>query len=124
MLYVLIGLQVFAIVIVLCCLIAMFRGESSYEQKLLNYFMIAELVHNIGYLFELTATNKEAALTAVKIEYLSLAVVVIFYMMFIRGYCGVKENRLLERIMLIFSLMRRKLLTLECSILRITKQKL
>ncbi|MBQ8148866.1 MAG: response regulator [Lachnospiraceae bacterium] len=104
MLYVLIGLQVFAIVIVLCCLIAMFRGESSYEQKLLNYFMIAELVHNIGYLFELTATNKEAALTAVKIEYLSLAVVVIFYMMFIRGYCGVKENRLLERIMLVFSL--------------------
>ncbi len=104
MLYVLIGLQVFAIIIVLLCLIAMFRGEATYEQKLLNYFMVAELVHNIGYLFELVAPNKEAALTAVKIEYLSLSVVVIFYMMFIRGYCGVKENRLLERILLVCSL--------------------
>lgn len=97
----LLALHVFAIILIVCSLVVMFRGESTYTQKLLIYCMIAELVQNVGYFIELTAQSKDAALTAVKFEYLGSTLVTIFYMMFIRNYFGIKENRLFERILLL-----------------------
>ena len=96
-----ISAHILAVFMILSALVVMFRGEATYGQKLLNYFMIAELVHNVGYLLEIFAKTQEAAFTAVKIEYLGSSVVVIFYMMFIRHYCGFKEKKLFERILLI-----------------------
>ena len=96
---VLVGLQIFTIFMVLSSLIVMFRGESTYGQKLLIYFMVAELVHNLGYLLELFANTQNEALIAVKFEYLGTSIVSIIYMMFIRHYCGFKENKIFERIL-------------------------
>lgn len=97
----LLALHVFAMVLIVCALGVMFRGESTYTQKLLIYCMIAELVQNVGYFIELMSQSKDAALTAVKFEYLGSTLVTIFYMMFIRNYFGIKENRLFERILLL-----------------------
>lgn len=100
----LIVLHIFSILFIICSLLVMFRGESTYGQKLLIYFMVAELVHNIGYTLEFCSKTMEAAFVAVKAEYLGASVVVIFYMMFIRYYCGFKENKLFERTLLICAL--------------------
>lgn len=100
----LIGIHIVGMVLILYSLIVMFRGESTYAQKLLIYIMLANLVHNAGYLLELQATSLESAFMSVKFEYLGIAVFVIFFMMFIRHYCGFVENKLLERSMLICSL--------------------
>ncbi len=98
---ILVVIQVISIFLILYSLIVMFRGESTYSQKLLIFVMIAELVQNAGYLLEIFADNMEAAFLAVKIEYLGATVIVIFYMMFIRHYCGYRENRLYERTLLV-----------------------
>ena len=98
---VLVGLQIFAILIILYTLVYMFRGSSTYAQKLMLSFMIAELVHNAGYLLELFAETEREAMMAVKFEYLGGSIVAIFFMMFIRNYCGLKERIVLERVLLL-----------------------
>ena len=99
-----IAVHILSIFMVLSSLIVMFRGEATYGQKLLSYFMISELVHSSGYLLELFSKTIEEAMIAVKFEYLGSSVVAIFYMMFIRHYCGCKERRLFERIILLLAL--------------------
>ena len=99
-----IGIHILSIFMILSSLIVMFRGEATYGQKLLSYFMISELVHSAGYLLELFSKTQEEAMIAVKFEYLGSSLVAIFYMMFIRHYCGCKERRLFERTLLILSL--------------------
>ncbi len=99
-----ITIHILSIFMVLSSLIVMFRGEATYGQKLLSYFMIAELVHSLGYLLELFSKTMEEAMIAVKFEYLGSSLVAIFYMMFIRHYCGSKERRVFERILLLMAL--------------------
>ena len=98
---VLVGIQLFAIVIILYALVYMFRGGSNYSQRLMLCFMIAELVHNTGYLLELFAKSEREAMQAVKVEYLGASVVAIFFMMFIRNYCGKPELIFFERLLLL-----------------------
>ena len=102
---IMITIHIISIFLVLSSLVVMFRGEATYGQKLLSYFMIAELVQSVGYLLELFSKTLEQAMIAVKFEYLGSSVVAIFYMMFIRHYCGHKENRLFERILLLCALL-------------------
>lgn len=101
---ILVAIQVISIFLVLFSLVVMFRGESTYSQKLLIFVMLAELVQNTGYLLEIFADTMETAFLAVKVEYLGSSVILIFYMMFIRHYCGYSENRIYERILLIVAL--------------------
>ena len=98
---VLVGVQIFAIIIILYALVYMFRGGSTYSQRLMLCFMIAELVQNAGYLLELFAQSEREAMQAVKIEYLGASVVAIFFMMFIRNYCGRPERIFFERVLLL-----------------------
>lgn len=98
---VLVSVQIFAIIIILYALVYMFRGGSTYSQRLMLCFMIAELVHNAGYLLELFAQSEREAMVAVKIEYLGASVVAIFFMMFICNYCGMQEHIFFERVLLL-----------------------
>lgn len=98
---VLVGIQIVTIILILYSLIYMFRGGSTYAQKLMMAFMIAELVHNAGYLLELQARTLQEAMIAVKVEYMGGSIVAIFFMMFILNYCGHKEYILFERGMLL-----------------------
>ncbi len=94
-------IQFFAIFMLICALVYIFRGSSTYIQKLMLSFTLAELVHNASYLLELFAQTGGEAMLAVKMEYLGSSLVAILFMMFINNYCGVKEHVLFERIMLL-----------------------
>jgi len=98
---VLVILQIVAILIILFSLIYMFKGSTSYTQNLMQLFMLAELIHNIGYLLELFAKTEQEAMLAVKVEYLGGSVVAIFFMIFIRNYCNRREHKILEKCLLL-----------------------
>lgn len=98
---VLVGLQIFAIILIVYALVYIYRRGSTYAQRLMLSFMIAELVHNAAYLLELFAQNEREAMLAVRMEYLGSSVMTIFFMMFIRNYCGKKEMVWMERILLL-----------------------
>ncbi|MBQ7971893.1 MAG: response regulator [Lachnospiraceae bacterium] len=101
MFHVLVGLQIFAIVILSVAMIYMFRGNSTYTQKLMLSFTIAELVHNAGFLLELLAKTQQEAMLAIRVQYLGGSFVAILFMMFISNYCNQKEQKLFERILLV-----------------------
>ncbi|MBQ7765957.1 MAG: response regulator [Lachnospiraceae bacterium] len=104
MFQVLVTLQIIGVFLLICALVYVFRGGSTYTQRLMLSFTIAELVHNAGFLLELLAKTKEAAMVAIKVEYLGGAAVAIFFMMFIFNYCGRKEHKIFERILLLCAL--------------------
>ena len=97
---VLVGFHIFGIVLMIYSLFIMFRGESTYAQKLVIYFIVAEIVQNAGYLLELFSKSLEEAFLAVKFEYIGSSLVAIFFMMFIRHYCGLREKIVFERVLL------------------------
>ena len=96
---ILIVLQVAGLILIIYSLIYMFRGESTYAQKLMIFFMTAELVQNSGFLLEMLSKSKEAAMIAVKFQYIGSCLVALFYMMFIRYYCQRRESLVFERIL-------------------------
>ncbi len=98
---ILLSVQIIGIVALVCSLVYIFRGGSTYTQRLMLSFTISELVHNAGFLLELTSKTQQEAMLAIKVEYLGGAAVAIFFMMFIFNYCGQKEHKLLERILLL-----------------------
>ena len=100
---VLLTIQIIGIVALVCSLVYIFRGGSTYTQRLMLSFTIAELVHNAGFLLELTSKTAQEAMLAIKVEYLGGASVAIFFMMFIFNYCGQKEHKIFERILLLCS---------------------
>ena len=104
MFHVLVGLQVLGLLMLLCALVYIFRGGSTYTQRLMLSFTISELVHNAGFLLELLSRTKEEAMVAIKVEYLGGAGVTIFFMMFIFNYCGRREHKIFERILLLCAL--------------------
>lgn len=98
---VLLTIQIIGIVALVSSLVYIFRGGSTYTQRLMLSFTIAELVHNAGFLLELTSKTVQEAMLAIKMEYLGGAAVAIFFMMFIFNYCGQKEHKIFERILLL-----------------------
>ena len=98
---VLIGLHVFGALLIIYSLFIMFRGESTYAQKLVIYFMVAEIIQNMGYVLELTSKTQQEAMIALKFEYVGSSLIVIFFMMFIRNYCGMRACIVFERALLL-----------------------
>ncbi len=98
---ILVTIQIIGIVALVCSLVYIFRGGSTYTQRLMLSFTISELVHNAGFLLELFARSEQEVMVAVKVEYLGGAAVAIFFMMFIFNYCGKKEYKIFERILLL-----------------------
>ncbi len=90
-------LQVFVIGMTLQTLYTLIQGDSTHAQKMMIYFLTTSLIHNMGYLLELCSKGMEAAVVALKVEYLGCAFFPLFYMMFIVHYCRKKENKMLER---------------------------
>ena len=75
------------------------KGDGSREQKLMQYFLIGSLIQNVGYLFELTAPTVEAAIVAVKMQYMGSLAVPISYCYFMFSYCYEKAPVRLLRIL-------------------------
>lgn len=68
-------------------LFLLLKGDGSREQKLMQYFLLGSLIQNVGYLFELTAPTVEAAMVAVKMQYMGSLAVPISYCYFMFSYC-------------------------------------
>ena len=69
------------------------------EQKLMGYFLCGSLVQNAGYILELTAKSLDAAILAVKVEYLGSLFVPIFYCWFIYNYCYIRRPKMLLKLL-------------------------
>lgn len=82
-----ITISILGICMLFIALILLLYGDGSREQKLMSYFVCGSLIQNVGYLLELTAPSMEAAVTAVKIEYLGSLFVPICYCWFMFIYC-------------------------------------
>jgi len=80
-------LQMIGILVASVALTILIKGEPSRENRLMLCFIMIELVHNIGYLMEITATTLESALSAVKIGMVGSCYVFMLYMLFITSYC-------------------------------------
>ena len=98
-------LQILAIIASLFALLYIFRVGNTYTQKLILAFVFVELLHNAGYLLELFAKTKWEALIAVKVEYLGSSIVAVLFMMFICSYCGRKEPKVLQSILILCGLL-------------------
>ncbi|MCI9448056.1 MAG: response regulator [Lachnospiraceae bacterium] len=82
-----IGLGIFAICMIVIALMLLYNGDGSSGQKLMQYFLIASLVQNVGCLLELTAPGMEAAIVAVKVQYIGAITIPICYCYFMFSYC-------------------------------------
>lgn len=82
-----VGFEIIGICAIFLALVLLLNGDGSREQKLMEYFLVGALIQNIGYLLEVTAPTMEAALVAVKMQYLGSLVIPICYCYFAFIYC-------------------------------------
>lgn len=81
------GIEALIIGIIAVALMLMLKGDGSREQKLMQYFLIGSLIQNAGYVLEFTAPTLEAAVVAVKVQYLGSITIPISYGYFLFSYC-------------------------------------
>ncbi len=94
-------MQIVAIMLIMQTLYTLLKGDSTHAQKMMIYFLTTSLIQNMGYMLEICATNLDAAMIAVKVEYLGASFLALFYMMFIFQYCGIKERHVLYILLLL-----------------------
>ena len=98
-----ITLEFFGIGLTAIALLLLLNGEGAREQKLLIIIMCGSLVHNVGYLLELTAPTVEAAMTAVTVEKVGSAFTPLCYCWFLYIYCYVTPPKVLLRMIAVIS---------------------
>ncbi len=96
---VIVGIQVFGVLLLFLAIAVLVRGEATYAQKLMLMFLVTELVQSSGIILEFYSNTLSEAMYAVKMQYLGAAFVAFFYMMFIRNYCKRKPHIVIERIL-------------------------
>ncbi len=80
-------LEIFGICVIAIALIFLLQGSGSREQKLMMCFLVGSLIQNAGYMLEITAPTVEAAMVAVKVQYMGSLTIPISYCEFIFNYC-------------------------------------
>ncbi|MDE6662860.1 MAG: response regulator [Lachnospiraceae bacterium] len=80
------GLEIFGICMIVIAILLLLQGDGSRDQKLMLCFLVGSLVQNSGYLLEITAPTLEAAMVAVKVQYLGSLTIPISYCYFIFSY--------------------------------------
>ncbi len=86
-----VSLEIFDICVIAIALYFLLQGSGSREQKLMMCFLIGALIQNAGYLLEITAPTVEAAMVAVKVQYMGSLTIPITYCEFIFNYCFEKK---------------------------------
>lgn len=95
-----IATEILSLCIIFISLGLLLKGNASNEQKLMIFFMCGALIQNMGYLLELTSPTMEAAITAVKIQYLGSLFIPLYYCQFMFSYCYEKAPDKLLRFLL------------------------
>ncbi len=80
-------IEIISICILFIAMGILLSDAGSREHKLMCYFLCGCLVQNAGYLLELNAASLEAAVVAIKVQYLGSIFVPICYCWFIYNYC-------------------------------------
>ncbi len=86
-------MEIFVICMLFTAMRLLLTGDGAKEQKLMGYFLCGSLVQNLGYMLELTATNLDMAVAAVKIENIGSDFIPLCYCWFIYGYCYEKPPK-------------------------------
>ena len=81
------GMELLGLCAIATAMFLLMRGDGSREQKLMQFFLTGTLIQNAGYLLELTAPTMEAAIVAVKVQYIGSLIIPICYCYFIFSYC-------------------------------------
>lgn len=92
-------LELLCIFTIFAAMVLLMAGGGAREQKFMCYFLCGTLVQNVGYLIELTAPTMEAALAAVKMEYLGSTFLPLCYCGFIFCYCYQRPPEILFRVL-------------------------
>lgn len=88
-----VSIQIVCIILAGWALALLLHKDTTREQKMMTYFMFAVLIQNVAYLFELTSRTAEAAMVAVKMEYLGSVWIMIFFSRFMLYYTKVREPK-------------------------------
>lgn len=99
-----IAIEVFVIGMIFVAIRLLQSGDDSREPKMMGYFLCGALVQNVGYLMELTAPSLDAALLAVKFQYLGSIFVPFCYARFTFSYCYQKVPHKLFRVLAVLDL--------------------
>ncbi len=92
---VLIAIQVISIVLIVILLYALFRRPKSDLMRVMIFLCAALLINQTGYLFEMLAKTKEAAIVAVRFSYLGKMTALIFIFIFILTFVGYRVKRII-----------------------------
>lgn len=76
--------------------------NSSKAQVRIILVMVGMIINFVGYLFELTSTNKAEALRAVKLIYFGKALLTIAMFLFVMGYCKVRISPRIRHVLIVF----------------------
>lgn len=92
-------LQLIGIAFASAALMFLIKGEPSSENLLLTCFGVLLIVRNLGYLLEIIAVDREAAIMAVKTQYIGSAFLGFLLMLFVARYANVSIPKNLVRFM-------------------------
>jgi len=89
---IIVSLQFIGVLITIITIMTLIKGESTRAQKMMLMFAVTTLFYSLGYLLEITSKSMEAAMVGVKVAYVGSAYAVLFYMLFVRHYCGIAKE--------------------------------
>ncbi len=85
--------QILVLLLVFSALLLILHMDVTNMQQMMAFFLVCSIIQNSGYLLELASTEPQAALWAIKMQYLGSSWVILFFMRFIYYYCGMKVPR-------------------------------
>ena len=81
--------QILVLVLVFSALLLILHTDVTNMQQMMVFFLVCSLVQNAGYLLELASKEPQAALWAIKMQYLGSGWVILFffavYLLLLRG---------------------------------------
>lgn len=87
-------LQAFALVLIIWAIILLLSIDNTKMQQTMLCFMFMTLIQNAGYMLELLSTTAEASLMTIRMQYLGVGFLTIFFSQFIYYYCNRRPPRL------------------------------
>lgn len=103
MLNVVIGIQSIAAIIGLITIYIIATQKPSFYQKIILLTIICGFIGLIAYIFEMAASTKEEAFLAVRFGYIGKCYVMVFFLIFIIRYCGIRMPKGLIHIIIAIS---------------------
>ena len=88
-----VAIQYVGIIITMLGLMYLLQQWPSRPQSFMLFLELAMLVNGVGYLFEITATTLEAALTATKLSYVGKVYIPPLALFFVLDYCRIKVSK-------------------------------